>query len=473
MCTSLLLAFVGASFLAAATSPTDWKPVEQALGRAGSVQPGGVYKAGFPRSDLAVTAEGVAVKPALALGSWAAFKKSGGHTMVMGDLVLLESELNPVISALQAGGIEQSAVHNHLIGESPHVMYVHFSGHGDAVALARTLHDALALTKTPMAPPASATNAPPLDLPVADLDRILGQAGKANGGVYQFSIARPETIREKGMEIPPAMGTATAINFQPVGGGRAAISGDFVMIAAEVNPVIRALRGGGILVTALHSHMLGESPRLFFMHFWAVDDARKLAATLRTALDRMHVTQRAFILAGERIAFDADLAPHFTDRQNRESALETRTGFARWAATENGRRLIARFNAQEYEIVVAENSDEVGAGRAPQPALATLVAANDRAALKSYAVILNPAFHVPKGKIVFPTSQPATQTDMMAAAWAGEMLHVDFYSRGISLPHHQRADFQEEWRVIAGQLGYPDMKHEDGDERAIRVVATH
>ena len=262
----------------------NWKPVEQALGRAGSEQPGGVYKVAFPRSDLTVTADGVTIKPALALGSWIAFKDN----MAMGDLVLLETEVNPVISALQAGGIEQSAVHNHLIGESPRVMYVHFSGHGDAAALARTLHDALALTKTPMGP------APPLSAPelaIADLDPIMKYKGKVNGGVWQYSIPRAETITEGGMEIPPAMGTATAINFQPTGGTRAAISGDFVMIASEVNPVIRALRTGGIAVTALHSHMLGESPRLFFMHFWANDDATKLATTLRAALDRMHVAK--------------------------------------------------------------------------------------------------------------------------------------------------------------------------------------
>ncbi len=265
-----------------ATTAVNWKPVEQALGRAGSEQSGGVYKVSFPRSDLTVVAGGVTVKPALALGSWLAFKGN----MVMGDLVLLEPEINPVISALQAGGIEQSAIHNHLIGESPRVMYVHIVGHGDAAGLARTLHDALALTKTPMgpAPPPSAP-----ELAIADLDPIMKYKGKVNGGVWQYSIPRAETITEGGMEIPPAMGTATAINFQPTTGKRAAISGDFVMTSGEVNPVIRTLRAGGIAVTALHSHMLGESPRLFFMHFWANDDAAKLAATLRAALDRMHV----------------------------------------------------------------------------------------------------------------------------------------------------------------------------------------
>ena len=265
----------------------DWTPVGDALGRAGSMQAGDVYKVAFPRSDLAVTLDGVAIKPALALGTWIAFKQSArGHAMVMGDLVLLPAEVNPVITTLQAGGIEQSALHNHLIEENPRVMYMHVSGHGDAVALARTLHAALAQTATPMGPatPSTAT----VDLPTADLDRIIGHAGKANGGVYQFGVPRAERIVEHGMEIPPSMGMATAVNFQPLGEGRAAITGDFVMIAAEVNPVIRALQKGGVRVTAIHSHMLEETPRLFFMHFWATGDALKLAATIRAALDRMH-----------------------------------------------------------------------------------------------------------------------------------------------------------------------------------------
>lgn len=286
-----LLSIVAAIAFLAAAPAFDWKNVEEALGRAGTLQADGAYKVSFPRSDLAVTVDGVAIKPAFALGSWAAFSGSGRHAMAMGDLVLLESEVNPVISALQKGGIEQSALHNHLIGESPHVMYMHFSGHGDAAALARTLHDALAMTKTPATPPSQAAAAP-LDLPTADLDTIIGHAGKVNGGVYQFAIPRAEKLTEHGVEIPPSMGMATAINFQPTGSGRAAITGDFVMIASEVNAVIRALRAGGIAVTALHSHMLEEHPRLFFMHFWANDDAKALATTLRSALERMHVRKR-------------------------------------------------------------------------------------------------------------------------------------------------------------------------------------
>ncbi len=282
-----MLSFLALLLLVAAAPTKDWKDVEAALGRAGTVQPDGAYKVSFPRGDLSVTADGVAIKPALALGSWAAFNESGAHAMAMGDLVLLESEVNPVITELQKGGVEASAIHNHLLGELPRVMYVHFSGHGDATAIARTLHSALALTGTPMRPPA-APAAAQLDLPTADLDGIIGHAGKANGGVYQFGIPRAEKITEHGMTIPASMGLATAIHFQPTGNGRAAITGDFVVIASEVNPVIRALQSGGIAVTALHSHMLDEQPRLFFMHFWANDDALKLARTLRSALDHLN-----------------------------------------------------------------------------------------------------------------------------------------------------------------------------------------
>jgi uncharacterized protein DUF1259 len=266
---------------------TDWKDVDAALGKSGTIQPDNVYKVSFPRSDLDVSVGDVRVRPALALGSWAAFIDTGTTAMVMGDLVLTESEVSDVIAALRIGVIDQTALHNHLLGESPHVMYLHFSGHGDPVALARTLHAALARTRTPMAAPG--TPPPSVDLPTADLDRIIGVSGKSNGGVYQFSVPRSERILDHGMVIPPSAGVATAINFQPTGSGRAAISGDFVLRGDEVNAVIGALRDGGISITALHSHMLTEEPRLFFMHFWANDDAVKLATTLRTALDRTRV----------------------------------------------------------------------------------------------------------------------------------------------------------------------------------------
>jgi hypothetical protein len=267
------------------TTPADWEPIERVMGKAGTMEADGVLRFSFPRSDLQVTARGVAIRPALALGSWVAFKRMGDGAMVMGDLVLSEDEVNPVLWALRQGGIEQTALHNHLAGESPRIMYLHIGGHGDAEHMAETIHAALAQSATPLTAPATSTQ-PELDLDTAQLDRIVGHTGTANGGVYQFSIPRAERIRDVGMEVPPAMGTGTAINFQPTGGGAAAVTGDFVLLAREVNPVIRALREHGIEITALHSHMLTEEPRLFFMHFWAHDDAVRLARALRDALAR-------------------------------------------------------------------------------------------------------------------------------------------------------------------------------------------
>ena len=269
----------------------DWKPVEQAIGKAGNVQPDGVYKIGLPRTDLHVKVGDVEIKPALALGSWVAFRKLAVEAMVMGDLVLTEDEVDPVMGKLQEGHISITALHNHLLNEAPRVMYLHISGHGDAVTLAQAIRDALALSKTPLSPPPSGQQPDQIDLDTAQLDQIIGRGGKLNGGVYQFAIARTEKITEgeikNGAEpIPTTMGLATTINFQPTGSGRAAIAGDFVLHASEVNRVIAALRANGIAVTALHSHMLNDSPRLFFLHFWANDDASKLARGLSAALDK-------------------------------------------------------------------------------------------------------------------------------------------------------------------------------------------
>lgn len=270
---------------------SEWKSVENALGRKGSMQPGDVLKFGMPRSDLKVTVEGTPIKAGLALGSWAAFKKSADGAIVMGDLVLLQSEVESVMMKLQQQGIEETALHNHLLGESPRVMYMHIAGHGDAVKLASALKSALAVTKTPAASPAPPAGQQKLGIDTAEIDRVLGRKGKDNGGIYQVSVPRAETITDMGTEIPPSMGTATSINFQPTGNGRAAITGDFVLIGSEVNPVIRALRDHGIQVTAVHSHMLTESPRLFFMHYWANDNAVNLAKGLRAALDKTNSAQ--------------------------------------------------------------------------------------------------------------------------------------------------------------------------------------
>ena len=262
-----------------------WSAVDSVLGRAGASQPGGVMKYSFPRSDLQVTAAGVQLKPAFALGSWLAFRPvGGGHVMAMGDLVLTEDEITPVMRALQAGGVEQTALHNHVLHESPRVMYLHIGAHGDATSIARAVRAALAQSGTPMGAPSTPAAASAADLDTAGIARALGVAGKLNGVVYQVTVPRRETIREGRNEIPPSMGVATAINFQPTGGGKAAITGDFVMRGSEVNDVIRALQQGGIESTALHSHMLTEEPRLFFMHFWANDDAVRLAGVLHAAL---------------------------------------------------------------------------------------------------------------------------------------------------------------------------------------------
>jgi hypothetical protein len=271
------------------SSNQDWSAVEQVLGRKGTMQPGGVIKFSFPRSDLQVSVGDVQLKPALALGSWVAFKRITGGAMAMGDLVLAEGEVEPVMRKLQEGGVELTALHNHLLIETPRMMYMHIAGHGDATKVATAIHDALAVTKTPMGAAAASAATIPTDLDTTAIAKTLGVAGKMNGGVYQVSVPRAERIMEHGTELPASMGVATAINFQSTGGGKAAITGDFVMTSGEVNPVIRALISHGIAVSALHSHMLEESPRLLFMHFWANDTASALAAGLRAALDQMNV----------------------------------------------------------------------------------------------------------------------------------------------------------------------------------------
>ena len=270
-----------------ATPTANWQAVEQIIGRKGTPNAGGVVRFGFPRSDLSVRLDNVDIKPALALGGWTAFSGNpSGKAIAMGDLVLLEDEVPAVIRALQAGGVEQTAVHNHLLREQPHVVYMHIHARGNAQTIARAIRDALAQTKTPMPSSASPTAAPTPELDTVSLARALHVTGKWNGGVYQVSIPRRERITDGGMQLPPSMGVATAINFQPTGGGKAAITGDFVLRESEVNPVIRALSDNGIEVTALHTHMLTEKPKLYFMHFWANDDADKLARGLAAALDR-------------------------------------------------------------------------------------------------------------------------------------------------------------------------------------------
>lgn len=281
------LSLISAGQTKSDAAPNAFEGVEKAMGRPGQQQPGGILRFAMPRRDLHVSLNGVDIKPGLALGSWVAFMSHGNEAMVMGDLVLLEDEIAPVMAALQKNGVTEAALHNHLVGENPHVMYMHLASHGDAVQMAKAIHEAIALTKTPP-PDASAPSqaAPDLGFQQAQVEHALGRTGKVNGGILQFTVPRAEQITDSGVTIPPSMGVATAINFQPTGGGKAAITGDFVLLGSEVNPVIKALTDHGIQVTALHSHMLNEQPRLFFMHFWANADAVQLAGGLRAALDQ-------------------------------------------------------------------------------------------------------------------------------------------------------------------------------------------
>ena len=278
-------AIVGTPGLGFSAEP-DWKAVEAALGKSGQIQPGGVYRFGMPRTDLSVTVKGVPVKAGFALGSYAAFKPVGDQAMVMGDLVLLDQEVPAVMAGLFRGGLEVTAVHNHLNEVSPHVMYMHYEGHGEAVKLATALRQALSASGTPLgggSPPAASATAPALD--TKQIEQALGRPGRAlDGGVFQVTVPRVEAITEMGVPLLPAMGVTTVMNFQPTADGKAAITGDFVLIDKEVNAVARTLTQHGIDVTAIHNHGLMDTPRLFYMHFWANDDPVKLAQGLKAAL---------------------------------------------------------------------------------------------------------------------------------------------------------------------------------------------
>jgi hypothetical protein len=269
----------------------DWMArVGEALGKSGTEMPGGVYRIALPRSDIHAKLDGVDIKPGLALGGWLAFQRHGEEAMVMGDIVLLAEEVTPVMTKLSESGIVITALHNHLLRNEPFTMYMHVLGGGDPVALATALHGALAESKTPLT---GAAAAPPQELGFdpAIIETVLGRKGKANGPILGFSIPRAAPVTEGGMVVPEAMGSAIAINFQSTGGNKVATTGDFVLVAAEVNPVIKALRENGIEVTALHNHMLGDEPRCFFMHFWANDDAAKVAKGLKAALDKIDVAK--------------------------------------------------------------------------------------------------------------------------------------------------------------------------------------
>ena len=285
--TRLLLVFTAALLPAPAAAESDWSAVAEAIGRPGS-EGGGVYRVPFPRSDLHVTIDGTPIKTGLALGGWAAFAHDGDSTVVDGDLVLIPQEINAVVSALQANGLEITALHNHVILETPHVMYLHIFGTGDGAALGRGLRAAIAETGTPPPPAAPAEPAPTWARAV---EASLGHSGAVRGGVLAIGVPRAEPIHEHGAMLAPAMGMANAFVFQETESGQVATTGDFVLTGAEVNPVIRELRAGGIRVTALHNHLIQSVPTLYFLHFWATGDPARIGQTLKQALSHVRVRQ--------------------------------------------------------------------------------------------------------------------------------------------------------------------------------------
>lgn len=262
-------------------------PIDQVLGRSGQKM-GDVYRVGFPRTDLHISVNGLAIKPGLALGSWVAFVGTDDNAMVMGDLVLLEEELNPVMAKLRSYHVEITAVHNHLMEETPRVMYMHYMGHGSAKQLATSLYTALSVSKTPLEKLDAAAGEPAPRVWVKAVEDAVGRKGTFKGGVLSYSVPRSDTVTMTGMTIPPAAGVGEAINFQAAESGDVATTGDFVLTADEVNEVLSELQGRNILVTALHSHMLSEQPRLFFMHFWYVGSPQSIGDGIKTALSEVH-----------------------------------------------------------------------------------------------------------------------------------------------------------------------------------------
>ena len=262
--------------------------IDQVLGRSGQ-KSGDIYKVSFPRTDLHVSVKDVAVKAGLALGSWAAFAGSDEKATVMGDLVLLESEVNSVMDKLRSSGFEITAVHNHLMNETPHVLYMHYMGHGPATQLASSLKAALGVSKTPLERPAAAAEEPTPPAWAKSVEDSVGRKGTFKSGVLSYGVARADQITMDGMTVPPVAGVAESINFQEAGNGKVATTGDFVLTASEVNPVIGELRSHQIFVTALHSHMLTEQPRLFFMHFWAAGTPEAVGGGIKAALSRVAV----------------------------------------------------------------------------------------------------------------------------------------------------------------------------------------
>lgn len=272
--------------LSSAQTTPDLREVEQILGVSGQMQEGALVVP-FPRSDIKVTIYGDSVPTAFGFGSWTAWKNMGNETMVMGDLVLLEKEINPVISALAEAGISVTALHNHFLGEKPRIIYMHIHGIGQAGALARGIRKALDKTATPRSHPAPTNAFPALD--IKRMEQIIGHPGHAGGGIFKITVGRPG-IKIHGVELTSSMGLNSWVAF--IGTNeRAHVAGDIAMLANEVNPVIRALRKHGIKILAVHNHMLDEEPRIFFLHYWGTGKAENLARAFRDALAQAKKTE--------------------------------------------------------------------------------------------------------------------------------------------------------------------------------------
>jgi len=280
----------GAGSPSPSAAALDWGAVDRAMGRPATALDGGVHRYGLPRTDLSVHLGDVALKPAFALGSYLAFVQAGDKAHMMGDLVLTEPEVSKVLGPLRQGGVEVTAIHNHLLGEVPKVMYVHVHGMGDPVAVAGAVKSALGQTGTPLGPPAAGP-APDPGLDTAALDQALGRTGKATGGIYQYNVGRAERIMVEGTAMPAGMGVATVLNFQATSGGQAAVTGDYALVDREVEPIVDALTSGGIQVTAIHSHSVADEPHLYYLHFFGQGDPAGLARTLRQALDRTNAAR--------------------------------------------------------------------------------------------------------------------------------------------------------------------------------------
>ena len=276
---------IGSAQLLHAEARLDAQGIEQALGVPGKVQ-GDVFKVSLPRTDLSVSIEGLRIQPRFALGSWVAFKARGDAAVAHGDLVLLEKEVAAVMERLQEHGVTFTALHNHLIRESPKVMYLHFWAEGPASQMASRLREALALTGTPLQKEAAAKLTDPAEaFPTQRVEELLGTKGTTQDGVLSVSVPRPQPVTMHDTELPPSMGMATALNFQTGENGKIAATGDFVLLASEVNAVASRLIRHGLQVTALHNHLVKGSPDLYFLHFWGHDTVEAVTRGLKAALE--------------------------------------------------------------------------------------------------------------------------------------------------------------------------------------------